>query len=270
MQCHEVRSLAEAFVSEQLLVETTQAIIAHLETCPGCRAEIDGLRRLRTATRAAFERSTDLGATPDFTASVIARLREEAAHRRSSFMSRRRWLAVAAGAIIATAVGLRQWSTSIRTTLANAAVGDHRFCALSFKLAEPPIRLAEAVRRYGGIYGALESVEPDKTILLDGPLQIVERHACVFAGRRFAHLVLRYKEETVSLLIPGDESSDGSIWNGTDRSVTMLAPADHGFHVASFRGPRHIVFVVSQLNDDDLDEVAQAMVEPVVRALSNG
>ena len=39
-------------------------------------------------------------------------------------------------------------------------------------------------------------------------------------------------------------------------------------HVASFRGGAHTVFVVSSLSDDDVRAVAQAMAEPVLRALA--
>ena len=42
----------------------------------------------------------------------------------------------------------------------------------------------------------------------------------------------------------------------------------NGFHVASFRGSRHVVFVVSSLGDGDVREVAQALVGPVSRVLA--
>ena len=51
MECRELRQVAESFVTEQLLVETTQAVVAHLDRCPACRAEIDGLRRVRAGLR---------------------------------------------------------------------------------------------------------------------------------------------------------------------------------------------------------------------------
>lgn len=78
MECREVRPLAEAFVSEQLLMETTQAVVAHLERCPVCRAEIDGLRRLRSATRSAIERSPHLAMRPLFRVALATRLQAEA------------------------------------------------------------------------------------------------------------------------------------------------------------------------------------------------
>jgi hypothetical protein len=277
MECREVRQLAEAFVSEQLLVETTQAVVAHLERCPACRAEIEGLRRLRAATRSAITRSPDLTIRPEFRAALTARLQQEAIRRKPPPRMTRTWLAIAASLLLIAGVGLglRGWSALSFSDLLRAAVGDHQNCALTFALAEPPIRLAEAARRYGGIYQRLETVEPASATLSGGPIQIVERHSCVYHGRRFAHIVLRYKEQAVSLLVTEDQRRGGLLWSGgasTDASIDpMIAelPATGSFHVSSFRSPRHVVFVVSSLPGSDVQEVAQAMVASVAQALTD-
>ena len=72
MECRDVRELADSFLSEQLLVETTHDILRHLSQCPSCRAEIESRRRLRTALRGAFERSPELRATPRSILSPVA------------------------------------------------------------------------------------------------------------------------------------------------------------------------------------------------------
>jgi len=49
--CRETRELGDAFLSDQLLVETTHDIVRHLETCAACREEIDSrFDLLRTMT----------------------------------------------------------------------------------------------------------------------------------------------------------------------------------------------------------------------------
>jgi len=268
MECREVRQLAEAFVSEQLLVETTQAIVAHLERCPACGDEVDGLRRLRAATRSAFEGAPGLTVSPGFAASLGSRLQAEATRQTAVWTRGRSWLAIAATLllIVGSGWGWREWSASSLSALLHAAVGDHRFCALSFRLAERPIPLEEAARRFGGVYGALGSVEPVSTALTGGPLRILERHSCVFEGRRFAHIVLQYKDEAVSLLVTDDPRPWGALAR-TDLPPSEL-PVTDGFHVASFGSARHAVFVVSSLNDEDVREVARAMVGPVSKALA--
>jgi hypothetical protein len=275
MECREVRQLAEAFVSEQLLVETTQAVVAHLERCPACRAEVEGLRRLRAATRSALDGAADLAIDPEFAAALTSRLQAEAARPWSLRSPRRRWMAIAASVVLIAGAGwgLREWSASGLSTLMRAAVGDHRFCALTFKLAEPPIPLQEAARRHGGVYALFETVEPSTATLTGGTLVILERHSCVFDGRRFAHIVLRYRNEMVSLLVTDLVADDvrpgGALWGRLTMTGTPIElPATDGFQVVAFRGPRHAVFVVSALSHEDVQEVAQAMAGPVSRALA--
>ena len=266
MECREARQFAEAFVSEQLLVETTRAIVSHVEHCPACRAEIDGLRRVRGATKAAFDGAADLAISPAFVATLTTRLRSEAGGRGDSRWTRRAWLPLAASLLLVLGAGLgwRQWSASSLFALLQDAVGDHQFCALTFKLAERPIPLEEAARRYGGVYRLLETVEPASAVLNGGPLRVAERHSCVFNGRRFAHIVLVYKDQPVSLLV-ADDPRPGEFW-GTPSEL----PVTDGFHLASFAGSGHVVFVVSSLPAQEVQEVAQAMSGPVSRALSGG
>ncbi len=259
MECREVRQLADAFVSEQLLVETTQAIVSHLDQCPACRADIAALRRLRAATRSAFASAPDLAPHPEFLTSLAGRLQAEAARPQPSRWSG--WLTMAAGLLLVTglAFGAREWSLSNLSALLHAAVGDHRFCALDFKLAEQPITLEEAARRYDAVYRLMEGVEPSTTSLSGGPLRINERHSCVFDGRRFAHIVLSYRGQAVSLLV----AKDDGIW-----TLPSTLSVTDGFRTTAFRGSKHVVFVVSALSDDDVQEVAAAMAGPVERALA--
>lgn len=258
MECREVRQLAEAFVSEQLLVETTHAIVAHLERCPACRAEVAGLRRLRAAGQSAVANASELAPRAEFLASLTARLQDEATRRHPRPT---RWLAVAAGLLLVVGLGfgVREWSLSNLSALLHAAIGDHRFCALDFKLAEEPISLEEAARRFDPVNRRLESIEPSTTILSGGPLRILERHSCVFEGRRFAHIVLGYQGQAVSLLVTTDEG----LW-----TIPAGFPVTDGFHATALRGSKHVAFVVSALDEDAVHEVAAAMAEPVARALA--
>lgn len=269
MECREARQLAEAFISEQLLVETTQSVVAHLERCPVCRAEVDGVRRLRAATRTAVQRAPALAPRPEFAATLATRLRTETP--RLDHMPRRRWLALAASGVLALGAGLgwRARSQSLSVLLRDAA-GDHRNCALTFKLEEPPISLDEAARRFGGSHALLKTVEPSTSMLSGGPVRIVERHSCVFDGRRFAHLVLQYKGEAVSLLVTDDTRLGRSLLPGVagPDDIAPASPEVDGFHVAVSAEAQHLVFLVSSLPAHDVREVAQAMSRPMSRALS--
>lgn len=271
-ECREVRQLADAYLSEQLLVETTHDIVRHLEGCPACRAEFDARRRLRTATKSAFERAKALGPRPAFAEAVRSRLAAEASAQAAPAMSWKRWGAVAAGLIVVAGLGLgaAQWlSVSSLAALARLAAGDHENCALTFRLAEKPITLEQAAREFDRAFGALAAVDPSTTALPGGPLSVVDRHSCVWEGVRFAHLVLRYKDTLVSVVIASDANAQPSWipWQALDGEPAQLAPAD-GLQTAAFRGARHVAFVVSALPDDDVRDVARVMAGPVARALA--
>jgi anti-sigma factor RsiW len=259
MECREVRDLSESFIGEQLLVETTHDILRHLAQCPSCRAEMESRRRLRTAVRGAFERSPDLRASPEFLAGIgqRVRLQEDRRRPRSGWRS---LLAIAATVLLVfgAAFGGREWLGASRfTALAHAAAGDHQNCAVRFRLKERPISLKEAAQRFDPAYGALVAIEPSPARIAGGELTVLERHACVFDRRRFAHIVLRYRGTLVSVLVTPDRFA---------QVPPELLTID-AMHVASYRVGRFATFVVSSVSDQETREIAAAMAGPLRAAL---
>lgn len=268
MDCREVRRLADAYVSDQVLVETAQAIGAHLDTCPPCRAEIDGLRRLRASVRTAVRASTNEALRPEFVASLRERLQAEAARHPYPQAPRRWWLGLAAAAVlvVGSGFGVQQWGARAWTHLLLAAAGDHQNCALTFKLSEDPIPLEEAARRFGGASQLLAQVDLPASTANGTPLTVVARHSCVFEAQRFVHLVLRYRNETVSVLVTDDPRPALASIGRTD-GVLSDVRTEGAFTMASFTGGRRAAFVVSALDADALREVGQAVSGPIARAL---
>lgn len=273
MGCGAVRDLAEAFVSEQVSDETAQSITAHLDRCPVCTAEVAGLRRIRASVRAAYLASAS-SLRPEFATALRTRLRAEAEAmpgRRVTSWGRT-WLAFAATLflIVSGGLGLRGFGIAGFTAILQAAVGDHRYCLITFKLTERPIPLADAARLYGDpVDQSLDSVQPSTAELSAGPIRVVERHSCVYHGRRFAHIVVRYKRALTSLVVTPDDRWLRGLPGASaplDGSIQTLPPLD-GFNVATFRGPRHVVVVISKLADEDVREVARAMATSVSRAM---
>jgi anti-sigma factor RsiW len=263
MQCRDVRELMDAFQGDQLLVETTNDVVRHLETCPACRAELEGRRMLRARLQSAFASAETLAPSAEFMKRVRTRLRRDATPR----MTRRSWLrswgAAAAALVTSISGGLYARHAAQRSrlaVLARTAAGDHQNCAIRFNLAERPIPLEEAARRYDPAFASLTTFTAPAG-LPNGPAEVLDRHSCVYEGRRFAHVVFKYGGHVVSLLVTGGTESIGS-------SPEML-PADGALQVASFSAARHLVFVVSDLSAQDTSRFADAMVGPVSRRLTN-
>lgn len=261
MHCRDVRDLADSYVGGELPTETNQAILTHLKTCLGCRAEIHARRALRAALRQAFERAPSLEPRRAFAAELGAALREAAAAqpraRRRHGLAR--WFALAATVLIAcTVVFYASRRARDPDGLLAAAVGDHRNCALHFQLAERPVPLDEAARRFDGAFGTFEQVPAVVTSTVRGDARVLERHACVYGGRRFAHIVLRYRGTPVSLVA------------ARARDASAVAPSSarvDGMNVVRFRAGTHDVFLVGDLPDSDLRALESALVDAIAQGL---
>jgi len=257
MDCRKVRELADSFLSEQLLVETNHDLLRHLETCPDCRADLAGRRALRDGLRAAFLHAEELRPRTEFAAELRTALRasQPGITRRSVLQS---WWTLAAGVVLAAGGGVfvrRSSSRSRLATLAREAAGDHRNCAVKFALAERPISLEDAGRRYGAPYGALATFQLPA---VDGTIEFLERHACVYQGRRFGHVVFRYRGALTSLLVA----------DSAPPIAAELEPNDAGPVVASLPAGRFVGFVVADLDRQDVLYLAQTLAQPLSQHLA--
>ena len=271
MECRDVRNLLDSFIGQELMIETNHELIRHLESCPECRSELDARRQLRTVLRRAFASSSALAPTPGFTADVLARVREgrpsrSAWARVSSLSTFSKWGALAASVLLAAGAGL--WlSTSRVARIAQDAVGDHRNCAIKFALTERPIPLSDAAAKYDPVYARLEDTPPDQFLTPAGALQVVDRHSCVFAGRRFGHVVLRLDGRLVSVLVTRDGQPAADRSGSAPATPTELPDVD-GQHLASFGTPGHTVFLVSDLPDAQFRTVARALTPALTSRLA--
>jgi hypothetical protein len=271
MQCREVRDLADSFLSEQLLVETNHQVLRHLEGCSACRAELESRRELRAAIRRAFIHNESFRISDEFRSRAVSRLRTTIPGKLAR-MNSRRWmigLTVAAVLILVAGVGefLRTRGISL---IVQDAVADHQNCAVQFRLPEKPISL-EAAARYDPSFRLLQDMPSDDWSSPLGPLRIVDRHSCVFQGRRFAHIVLQIQGQVVSLLVTANEvrvretRQDGG---GLPRLAEL--PSEDGFQVVSFDVPGHTVFLVGSLGEQQLRQVAQSLSAPLYSRFARG
>ena len=142
--------------------------------------------------------------------------------------------------------------------ITQAAIGDHENCAVKFRLAEDPITLEEAAAKFGSYNKDLDKVviaaisRQNPAAETSEKIKFVEAHSCVFEGRRFAHVVLKYHNRLVSILVTDTDlplSGEGvsSQQNGDKTSV------------ASFRVAHQAIFIVSDLNETGNMTVANAI-----------
>lgn len=156
--------------------------------------------------------------------------------------------------------------------LSASAAGDHRDCAIKFRLAERPIDLEEAGREYDQAFTDLARVVKTRGADLRGQFEFIEAHSCVFKGQRFAHVVLKHRGHIVSFLVAEREQGvEAAKYAGqqdaapTDDAGRQVIACSHseGFQVSCFETARHVVFVVSDLSETENLAVARAFAPSV-------
>lgn len=262
VQCRDFRELADSYLSNELLVETNHDVIRHLETCADCRRELAARRNVRGQLRSGFESAPDLQVSDDFQGKLTAQLREVALS--PSRLSATKIIAIAAPPLIVVVLVLAAVQQRGRlqnsAALSTSVVGDHRDCALSHSLDEAPIDLDDAGRKYDRAYINLVNAVMSEGRLPSG-IELVGAHSCVFKGRRFGHVILRYRGQLVSVLVTNIETQNRA--RSTGQNEIMADAQLDGFQLAHFETTRHAVYVVSGLSDAENLSIARAL-EPAL------
>lgn len=262
VRCRDFQELADSYLSDELLVETNHDVIRHLEQCADCRRELAARRNLRRKLRSGFEGAPDLQMRKEFEARLTTQLRDVALSR--TRISVTKYVAIAASlVVVATLVFMvvqQRRRSQLTASLVESVVGDHRDCALNHRLDEKSIDLDEAGRKYDRVYINLASAVMAEGRLPAG-VELVEAHSCVFKNRRFGHVILRYRDQLVSVLVTSiDEKDHGS---STELKETFPAVQANGFQITHFETTRHAVYVVSGLSETETLSIARA-IEPLV------
>jgi anti-sigma factor RsiW len=269
MTCADRRTALDAYLDGDLPVDARRDLDEHLEQCDACRAELEARRALRQTLRGAFLRSPSLGPGEAFLARTRGTLlAEDRRTRPAQWAAVGDWLGVAAAfllvaglAWLVNSIPRSQGMSLAMSAISAHAAGDHRDCALHFALKETPISLDDAARKYEPAYRGLREAVAASAPIAAGQVQLVEAHACVFHGRRFAHIVLRRGGRIVSLLVTPTRQ-DGIAEKLTDVTV---CPTSGDLKVACTTAGRYAVFVVSDLPDADNLALAR-LLAPAVRA----
>ncbi len=101
-----------------------------------------------------------------------------------------------------------------------------------------------------------------------GPARVLERHACVYGGRRFAHIVFAYRGERVSLLVTAAEGNIQLALPGEALPHVTSAGRIDDISLVSIRAAGHMVFLAGDVAHADLMTLAKAVAAPLYRELA--
>jgi len=271
MQCREFKEISEAYLSDELLVETNLQVFGHLENCPKCRADFAVRRELRAKIRGTVKNSPEFQIDPVFANRLSANLKEAA-------LSESRWhkilfapkflipgmasllFAVTLGYVFLTVpnsqVEFAQQSQNnvIKglTEISLKAAGNHEDCALE------KLQMWEAMssRDYAEKAVYTEKVVKSLRANFSENIEMLHAHDCIFEGKLFTHVILRKDGHIVSVFF---DKSDVMPEAGDSTMASIICEKEKGFQIASFQKDKQAIFVISDLSETENLSIARTL-----------
>ncbi|HWT83272.1 MAG TPA: zf-HC2 domain-containing protein, partial [Candidatus Methylomirabilis sp.] len=230
-QCERVRRQLDAYLSNELLVETTSEVLNHLEGCEACSRELESCLRVREALQKAVARQLP----PEYLREAIhQRLRSAQPGSFGAFRATTWLVALASLALVLVAgqQGLRlRRGRQLVASVLTLGVSDHLHCAIRGhnypEVAHPPDQLRE---KLGPEYAGLLPVVQGK---LPG-FQVLEAHICGVPGsqRKYVHFIARGQGTILSVVLTKREGE--SLPMG--RLLVARAPGGVDLYKAELQG----------------------------------
>src|SRR6516162_9353856 len=271
-QCERVRRQLDAYLSNELLVETTSEVLKHLDSCEACSSELGSRQRVREALQKAATRQLP-------PAHLREAIRQRLRSAQPGLFSRFRvttW-AVALASLTVVMVAGQQWlgferGRQIVANVLTLGVSDHLHCAIRGRnypeLANPPEQLGEKLGpQYAGLLPVVEEKLPG--------FQLLEAHICSVPGspRRYVHFIARGQGTILSVILTkrgGEFLPAGRLLvAGAPTGVNLYKAKLEATSVAGFETNEYFGFVVSDLGQDEMMQLA-ASLAPALRDALDG
>jgi len=282
--CEKALRYLDAYISNELTIETNHDVLRHLEGCPGCSAELDARTRLRSRLKTAVKAQS---IPPE----LQLRIREQIRSRRSGSSLFPEWLkaggwrwagAMAAGLLVAAGLWMnysaqrmpaladrpaqKAYIARVSANLAavlKVGLGDHIHCSIFRKYPKeaPPIEKMESDLgpTYSGLLPVVRASIPEG-------YRVIMAHQCSYAGRKFIHLTFEKDGGLLSLVIarkqPGESLED--LGQATQSSgIAIYQSAAGRYEVAGFEAGNYLAYVVSELRSKANLQIAANMAAGV-------
>ena len=250
--------MLDLYLDNELLVETNQSVLDHLGFCRDCAAESERRIELHRLFKEALTVEDD----DERESENLSRRRVQMAldrDRGPRISARIRWAAMAAGVILALALGLAYWRIGNVSKQANSpevntpspaptvliaaidrdAVENHKVCALSYPrdwtFDQQRVK-RELTPRFEPLIHAINGKPAS--------YELIEGHICSYQQRKYAHLIFRSDGRTVSVFIEEDDPRGNP---KSSRPLEIAQTSYAAYQVASVDTGIHRIFLVSDL-----------------------
>ena len=273
--CERIRGQFDAYLSNELLVETTGEVLNHLETCEACSRELNARMRMREALRRAVAKQLP---PEGLKKAVHEGLRASQSGYFRGFRFPNWELAVAALVlVIFTGATGQQWlkvrrGRQLVSSIMALGVSDHVQCAIKAhnypEVANPPDKIrAKLGPEYTGLLPVVEARLPC--------FQVLEAHVCSVPGspRKYVHFITRGRGTILSVILTKRDRE------GLPAGRFLVAETSSGLNlyrahldamdVAGFESKDDFGFVVSDLGQKEVVQIA-ARLAPALRNALGG
>src|SRR5262249_49370965 len=217
--CEKTLRYLDAYISNELTVETNHEVLRHLEGCPGCSAELDTRTRLRSRLKTAVMAQ---GVPPELQVRIREQIRNERAGNWLSldWLKTGRWRSAGAmAAVLVVGGGLwvnqsvermpalgdrpaqNAYITRVSANLAavlKVGLGDHIHCSIFRKYPKEASTIEKMEGDLGPTYSGLLPVV--RAAVPQG-YRVIMAHQCSYARRKFIHLTFEKDGGLLSLVV---------------------------------------------------------------------
>lgn len=271
--CERTRRQLDAYVSNELLVETASEVARHLAICPACSRELESRMRVREALR----RAVLARPVPESLRAEVHRRLLQASPAPFWRGSAARWATALAGIVLVSlsvlATGhwlkLRRGEQMLAAIL-KLGVSDHLECAIKGHNYPQVANSADQIRKklgpqYAGLLQVVDERAPG--------FQVLEGHVCSIAGspRKYVHFIARGKGTILSVILTlreGESLPPGKFpMLGASGGVELYPARLEGMDVVGFESNEYFGFVVSDLGQEEMVQIAAAIAPALRNAL---
>ena len=283
--CEKTQKSLDAYVDNELLVETNQEVLKHLEGCSDCSEAL----QVRQKSKARLKQAVSAEFVPASLRNRIqAAIREENSIR-SSQVVWPRWSLAAAALLLLSLSGLgtfQLWKlarpsngiavTAQHLTLSEQiasvmkiGISDHIHCVIDSGFDNKTLTPEQMTQKLGPEYSGL--VPLLKTQLPEG-FFISVGHRCRVNGRQFVHMVLKHEDRAVSVVITEKQGvsfpASSRVSHLEVQGVTLYQDKLQSLEAVGFETKNHLAFVVSSLEHQENFQVASVVAPTVSRFLN--
>lgn len=271
--CERYRRYFDAYLDNELLVETNQEVLNHLASCAECNRILEDRTRLKQIVRQTVTSET----APS---ELIAAVRNQVRKRESIFSNNfvRRAMAAAAGLVLTIAgIQAMRWgmprpvayNTSV-AALFRVGLVDHIHCAiLSGRWKQfVPFEAMKAETGRQALGPPFIDLVPAVEAKLGRQYQLVQGHRCVANNRQYVHLILTNAEGIILSVVITEKNNESfskaaAVAVIQASGIPIYQDQQGTDQIAGFESDKYLAYIVSNL-DSKSNLNAASLLAPVV------